>query len=64
MLVHGIRSHGGWYVRSMNRYAASTGKAWPLGRTADAYQKFRGRMPDPAALMQKRGLTESPAADA
>lgn len=31
---------------------------------AEAYRKFRGRMPDPAALMRKRGLVETPGADA
>jgi peptidyl-dipeptidase Dcp len=28
---------------------------------AEAYQAFRGRMPDPEALMRKRGLIEAPA---
>jgi peptidyl-dipeptidase Dcp len=27
---------------------------------AEAYEKFRGRMPDPAALLRKRGLIEVP----
>jgi peptidyl-dipeptidase Dcp len=35
-----------------------------LREPADAYRAFRGRMPDPAALMKKRGLIEAPAADA
>jgi peptidyl-dipeptidase Dcp len=35
-----------------------------LREPAEAYRKFRGRMPDPAALMHKRGLVEAPAADA
>jgi peptidyl-dipeptidase Dcp len=35
-----------------------------LREPADAYRAFRGRMPDPVALMKKRGLIEAPAADA
>jgi peptidyl-dipeptidase Dcp len=35
-----------------------------LREPADAYKAFRGRMPDPEALMKKRGLIEAPAADA
>jgi len=32
-------------------------------RAAEAYKKFRGRMPELDALMKKRGLVEPPAAD-
>ena len=35
-----------------------------LREPADAYRAFRGRMPDPAALMKKRGLIEATAAEA
>jgi peptidyl-dipeptidase Dcp len=35
-----------------------------LREPAEAYKKFRGRMPEPDALMRKRGLVEAPAADA
>ena len=35
-----------------------------LREPADAYRAFRGRMPDPEALMKKRGLIEAPTAEA
>jgi peptidyl-dipeptidase Dcp len=35
-----------------------------LREPAEAYTKFRGHMPEPDALMKKRGLVEAPAADA
>ena len=35
-----------------------------LREPADAYREFRGRMPEPEALLRKRGLMEAPAADA
>jgi peptidyl-dipeptidase Dcp len=35
-----------------------------LREPAEAYKKFRGRMPEPDALMRKRGLVEAPAAEA
>jgi peptidyl-dipeptidase Dcp len=34
-----------------------------LREPAEAYKKFRGRMPEPDALMRKRGLVEAPATD-
>jgi peptidyl-dipeptidase Dcp len=33
-----------------------------LHEPADAYTRFRGRMPEPEALLKKRGLVEAPAA--
>ena len=35
-----------------------------LREPADAYRAFRGRMPDPEALMKKRGLIEASTAEA
>ena len=35
-----------------------------LREPAEAYQRFRGRLPDPQALMKKRGLIEAPAGEA
>jgi peptidyl-dipeptidase Dcp len=35
-----------------------------LREPAEAYRAFRGRVPDPAALLRKRGLAEAPVGDA
>ena len=35
-----------------------------LREPAEAYQGFRGRMPEPEPLLRKRGLIEAPAAEA
>jgi peptidyl-dipeptidase Dcp len=35
-----------------------------LRKPAEAYLAFRGRAPDPASLLRRRGLAEAPAADA
>jgi peptidyl-dipeptidase Dcp len=45
----------------LQRYVYSAGY---LREPADAYRAFRGRMPEPAALLRKRGLAEAPVADA